>query len=83
MKALAINGSPHMGNGNTAKILTPFLEGMKEAGANVELFYTAKLNIGPCNGDMSCWFVNPGTCVQNDDMKMLLPIRQLPARSRS
>jgi multimeric flavodoxin WrbA len=73
MKALAINGSPHMGNGNTAKILTPFLEGMKEAGANVELFYTAKLNIGPCNGDMSCWFVNPGTCVQNDDMKMLLP----------
>ncbi len=73
MKALAINGSPHMGNGNTAKILNPFLEGMKEAGASVELFYTAKLNIGPCNGDMICWFVNPGICGQNDDMKMLLP----------
>ena len=73
MYALAINGSPHMGNGNTAKILNPFLEGMKEAGASVELFYTAKMNIGPCNGDMSCWFVNPGICGQNDDMKMLLP----------
>ena len=54
MKALAINGGPHMDDGNTALILNPFLEGMKEAGANVEPFYTMKLKIGPCNGDMSC-----------------------------
>ncbi len=73
MKVLAINGSPHAGEGNTAMILTPFLEGMKEAGADVDLFYTRKLKIGPCNGDMSCWFVNPGTCGQKDDMQMLLP----------
>ena len=73
MKVLAINGSPHAGEGNTAMILTPFLEGMKEAGADVNLFYTRKLKIGPCNGDMSCWFVNPGTCGQKDDMQMLLP----------
>jgi len=62
-----------MGEGNTALILNPFLEGMKEAGADVDLFYTRKLLIGPCNGDMSCWFVNPGTCGQKDDMQMLLP----------
>ena len=73
MKVLAINGSPHTGEGNTAMILNPFLEGMKEAGADVDLFYTRKLLIGPCNGDMSCWFVNPGTCGQKDDMQMLLP----------
>ena len=73
MKVLAINGSPHMGEGNTALILNPFLEGMKEARADVDLFYTRKLKIGPCNGDMSCWFVNPGTCGQKDDMQMLLP----------
>ena len=54
-------------------ILNPFLEGMMEAGADVDLFYTRKLKIGPCNGDMSCWFVNPGTCGQKDDMQMLLP----------
>ena len=73
MKVLAINGSPHMVEGNTAMILNPFLEGMMEAGADVDLFYTRKLKIGPCNGDMSCWFVNPGTCGQKDDMQMLLP----------
>jgi multimeric flavodoxin WrbA len=73
MKILAINGSPHMGEGNTAMILNPFLDGMKEAGANVELFYTRKLKIGPCNGDLSCWFKNPGKCGQDDDMQMLLP----------
>ncbi|NMC10929.1 MAG: flavodoxin family protein [Methanothrix sp.] len=73
MKVLAINGSPKMNDGNTALILNPFLDGMREAGADVELFYTRKLNIGPCNGDMSCWFKNPGTCGQKDDMQMLLP----------
>ena len=62
-----------MGEGNTAMILNPFLEGMMEAEADVDLFYTRMLLIGPCNGDMSCWFVNPGTCGQKDDMQMLLP----------
>jgi len=73
MNVLAINGSPHMDDGNTAIILNPFLDGVREAGAKVELFYTRKLKIGPCNGDMSCWFKNPGKCGQADDMQMLLP----------
>jgi len=73
MKVIALNGSPRMEKGNTAMILNPFLEGMKEAGAEVELFYAGKLNIGPCNGDMSCWFKNHGVCGQKDDMQMLLP----------
>jgi len=73
MNVLAINGSPHMDDGNTAIILSPFIDGMIEAGAKVELFYTRKLKIGPCNGDLSCWFKNPGKCGQADDMQMLLP----------
>jgi multimeric flavodoxin WrbA len=73
MKVLAINGSPHMDEGNTAMILTPFLEGIKEECNDVEVFYTSKLKIGACNGDMSCWFTNPGICGQKDDMQMLLP----------
>lgn len=73
MYVLAINGSPHMDTGNTALILAPFLEGMKDAGADVELLYTKKLNIAPCNGDMSCWFAHPGECGMKDDMQAVLP----------
>jgi multimeric flavodoxin WrbA len=73
MKVLAINSSPRMGKSNTAMILNPFLEGMKEAGAEVELFYTSKLNIHPCTGEFNCWLKTPGECLHNDDMKMLYP----------
>ncbi|MHA2132071.1 MAG: flavodoxin family protein [Promethearchaeota archaeon] len=73
MKVIAINSSPNMDKGNTSLILTPFLEGMKEAGAEVELFYTKKLNINPCQGEFNCWYKTPGKCFQNDDMQMLNP----------
>ncbi len=73
MKVIAINSSPHMEKGNTAMILDPFLEGMKEAGAEIDLFYTRKLKIEPCHGDLSCWLKVPGTCALNDDMQMLYP----------
>ncbi len=62
-----------MEKGNTALILNPFLEGMREAGAEVELFYTRKLNIKPCTGELDCWIKTPGECYQKDDMQMLLP----------
>jgi len=66
MNVLAINGSPHLDDGNTAMILSPFLDEMKETGANVELFCTRKLKFGPCDGDMSCCFKNPGKCGQEE-----------------
>ena len=73
MKVVAINGSPNMGKGNTALVLGPFLEGVREAGAEVELFYTRKLKINPCQGEFNCWLKTPGECFQQDDMRMLLP----------
>lgn len=73
MKVLAINSSPRMEKGNTAMILNPFIEGMKEAGAEVDLFYTKKLNINPCTGEFNCWFKTPGKCYQNDDMQLIYP----------
>lgn len=72
MKVLAINGSPRKEKGNTALILTPFLEGIKKAGAEVDLYYTADLNINPCKGDYSCWFRTPGRCIYDDDMNLLM-----------
>jgi len=73
MQVIAINSSPNAARGNTAAILDPFLEGMREAGAEVELLYTKKLKIKPCRGDLNCWLRTPGKCSQKDDMEALLP----------
>lgn len=73
MKVVAINSSPNMRQGNTYLIVKPFVDGMEEAGAEVEVFFTKKLNVKPCLGCYSCWFQTPGECVQEDDMLMLLP----------
>ena len=62
-----------MHKGNTALILSPFIDGMREAGAEVEVFYTKKLKIRPCDGDLSCWLKTPGVCIHRDDMDWLLP----------
>lgn len=73
MKVVAINSSPKTDKGNTALILDPFLEGMKEGGAEVERFFTKKLAIEPCQGEFNCWLKTPGECFQDDDMGTLRP----------
>lgn len=74
LKAAVINGSPGMEKGNTAFVLEPFLEGMKDAGCEVELFYASALNIKPCSCSiMYCWYKNPGECIIKDDMVKLYP----------
>jgi multimeric flavodoxin WrbA len=73
MKVLAINSSPNKDKGNTALILEPFLEGMREEGAEVEIYYTRDLKIKPCLADHICQLKTPGNCIQDDDMKWLLP----------
>ena len=39
MQVLAINGSPRGAKGNTERVLQPFLEGAREAGAETEVIY--------------------------------------------
>jgi multimeric flavodoxin WrbA len=72
MKATVINGSPHMEKGNTALILDPFVQGMKDAGAEVTIFYTSRLKINPCQGEYNCWMKTPGRCFQKDDMEKVI-----------
>ena len=72
-KVVAINGSPKMEKGNTAKILMPFLEGMEKAGASVELYYARRLNVKPCDGELHCWNKKPGQCYIDDSMQLLYP----------
>jgi multimeric flavodoxin WrbA len=71
-KAIAINGSPRMGKGNTAMILTPFVQGMEDAGSDVELVYASRSKVKPCAcGEMYCWYTKPGECCIQDGMQRL------------
>lgn len=72
--SVAINGSPRLEKGNTAMVLGPFVQGMEEAGASVELLYPSHLKIKPCScRDMYCWYNTPGQCCIKDDMQSLYP----------
>ncbi|MEM3712590.1 MAG: NAD(P)H-dependent oxidoreductase [Thermoproteota archaeon] len=73
MKVLAVNGSPRGKNGNTDRILQSFLQGVREAGAEVETIYLKDLKINPCLGCFTCWTKTPGVCIHNDDMAWILP----------
>ncbi len=71
-EVVAINGSPRMERGNTAMVLSPFIEGMTHAGARVELFYASRLKVKPCAcGKLYCWTEVPGQCCIKDDMELL------------
>ncbi|MCX6646150.1 MAG: flavodoxin family protein [bacterium] len=72
MKILAINSSPKMDKGSTAMILTPFLDGLKECGGEVEVLYTKKLNVKHCLADYTCWIKTPGVCVLDDDINSIV-----------
>ena len=73
MKVLVINGSAKKDKGYTAKILDPFINGMKQAGAQVDLLYAKQLNVTPCTGDFDCWYENSGKCYINDVMQQVYP----------
>lgn len=73
-KVIVINGSPQMDRGNTAMLLAPFIQGMKDGGSEVELFYASRLKVKPCScGQMRCWDATPGECSIQDSMQDLYP----------
>ncbi len=72
MRIFAINGSPRKQKGNTNRILEPFLDGAREAGADVELVNVTEKKIKPCLGCNACWLKTPGRCIQKDDMPELV-----------
>jgi len=73
VKVSAFNSSPHLEKSATDRILLPFLDGMRTAGAQVELVYIHRLDIKPCLGCLACWLKTPGRCAQQDDMADILP----------
>lgn len=71
-RVLAFNSSPHAPEGATAMVLGPFLDGMRQAGAEVELLFPHRMDVRPCLGCLYCWTRTPGRCVQQDDMAGVL-----------
>lgn len=68
---LAVSGSLRREKGETSRILMPFLEGMRSAGASVDLNYVKDIKIKPCRGDFHCWDTKPGECIIKDGMQAL------------
>jgi multimeric flavodoxin WrbA/putative sterol carrier protein len=69
MKVLAFNSSPRAeGVSKTGIMLDALVEGMREAGAQVEIVPLRKKKINPCIGCYTCWTKTPGVCVHKDDM---------------
>jgi len=62
-----------MEKGDTHKILTAFLDGMKDANATIETIFAKRYKIRPCLGEFQCWFEKVGKCIQKDDMEQLYP----------
>ncbi len=55
-------------------ILGSFLEGVREAGALIELVCADRHDIRPCScGNMHCWNREPGVCCLKDGMQALYP----------
>jgi multimeric flavodoxin WrbA/putative sterol carrier protein len=69
MKILALNSSPRGGGQSKTEImLKSLVEGMVEAGAEVEVVDLREKKVNNCAGCFSCWTKTPGTCIHKDDM---------------
>ncbi|MBU1275024.1 MAG: flavodoxin family protein [Proteobacteria bacterium] len=74
MRVLIINGSARGAKGVTAKLAGALAQGLTQGGAQVETLYVKDLNIAPCMACLSCMHLNPGHCVQRDDMDVVVPL---------
>jgi multimeric flavodoxin WrbA len=72
MKIAIFYGSIHKTRGNTYVIINEFAEGVKEAGAEVEVILLAEKEINNCIACHKCWTKTPGRCALKDDMAELL-----------
>ena len=73
MKVLSLNSSPRAaGQSKTHLMLTPLVQGMLDAGAEVEVIELRRQTIKNCIGCYTCWTKTPGKCIHKDDMTYVL-----------
>lgn len=69
MRILALNSSPRSGGqSKTELMLNHLVEGMRDAGAEVEIVNLREKTIKNCIGCFTCWTKTPGKCIHKDDM---------------
>ena len=69
MKILVLNSSPRTGiESKTEMMLSHLVEGMREAGGDVEVINLREKKINYCAGCFNCWTKTPGVCIHKDDM---------------
>ena len=69
MKIFAINSSPRGGGqSKTELMLNHLAEGMRDAGAEVDVVNLREKKIKNCIGCFTCWTKTPGRCIHKDDM---------------
>jgi len=69
MRILALNSSPRSGGqSKTELMLNHLVEGMRDAGAKVEIVNLREKTIKNCIGCFTCWTKTPGKCIHKDDM---------------
>ena len=75
MKVLAVNSSARTGSESKTEImLNALVDGMREAGAEVEIVNLKDKKVRVCVGCYTCWTKTPGKCIHQDDMsKELFP----------
>ncbi len=73
IKTIAVFDGGYRSNkhSKTTFMVNNFLDGAKDAGAEVEYFKLKDYNIKDCAGCYSCWTKTPGECIFKDDMTML------------
>lgn len=69
MKILVLNSGPRSDQeSGTILMLGHLIEGMEQAGADVERIDLKTKTIKHCTGCFSCWTKTPGKCILKDDM---------------
>lgn len=66
---LGISGSPHR-HGNTETLLDSFLDGARNAGAEVDKIILRSMNYTPCRGCNACH--KTGECIVQDDAEIII-----------
>ena len=69
-KVLVLMASPRA-RGNSTILAEEAIKGAKKAGATVDAFRLAKMNIGPCLACEGCRKPGADGCVRKDDIRML------------